>query len=309
MTFLNSQFYTTPYDILFNTLDLNYLDTAMATAGCTINGTQWVGANSLKIAQDTYAAGGYVLVVEGAVPTGAPLGGAAGEFCEIGSLTAPNANGTMLYNVRALAANALAILCVGTCSSFGGIPAARGNLTTAKSVYDSLTSTTDKAKVINIPGCPPHPDWIVGTISHIVSTNITLPQLDRYRRPVEQGYGEYQCNAGPCPWRFNNTQKRANNSNNSLISEPDYNNRYPIEGNSRALGKFKWTRTSPPDVGCLGILGCKGRKTKADCSRRRWNTDVAEEYGVNWCVGSRGNCQGCTDPGFPDRVGKFYTFK
>ena len=36
--------------------------------------------------------------------------------------------------------------------------------------------------------------------------------------------------------------------------------------------------------------------------------DAAENYGVNWCVGSRGGCHGCTEPAFPDKVGKFYTF-
>ena len=89
--------------------------------------------------------------------------------------------------------------------------------------------------------------------------------------------------------------------------EDGWNRRYPV-GDSRALGRNKWTVNDHTNVGCLGILGCKGRKTKADCSRRRWNTDVAEEYGVNWCVGSRGNCHGCTEPTFPDKVGKFYTF-
>jgi hydrogenase small subunit len=76
-----------------------------------------------------------------------------------------------------------------------------------------------------------------------------------------------------------------------------------------SLGRNKFSINDHTNVGCLGILGCKGRKTKADCSRRRWNTDVAEEYGVNWCVGSRSNCIGCTEPTFPDKVGKFYTFR
>jgi len=155
------------------------------------------------------------------------------------------------------------------------------------------TRTGLAAKVINISGCPPHPDWIVGTIAHILDTHLTLPAVNTNYQPVDYGYKEYQCNAGPCPWRYNNA-----------AAKDGYNPRYP-EGDSKDLGKYKWTRD---DLGCLGILGCKGRKTKADCSRRRWNSDEALTYGVNWCVGSRAGCHGCTEPAFPDKVGKFFTF-
>jgi len=314
----NTRFYTTIDDLLLNTLDLRYHDTLMSAAGAYVDGSQWGGTNAIAESQAMYAASshtapGYVLVVEGAVQTGA-----SGDYCHIGKMYSQTGGETMLENVRALADHAIAVLCVGTCSSFGGIPAARGNLTGATSVYNALESPVgsmtsaertrrqeNRAKVVNIPGCPPHPDWIVGTIAHIISTNITIPPLDSNRRPVDYGYGEYQCNAGPCTWRYNNTNSRTNN-NNVFAIPPDYNNRYP-EGNSRALGKNKWNNMN--DVGCLGILGCKGRKTKADCSRRRWNTDEAESYGVNWCVGSRAGCHGCTEPTFPDRVGKFFTIK
>jgi hydrogenase small subunit len=231
----------------------------------------------------------------------------------------------MLEVTTAFAQKALAILAVGTCASFGGIPGARGNVPNAKGVCFSgdkqggaiETSAINvknraagsiAAKTFNISGCPPHPDWIVGTISHILDTNITLPSVNRNYQPVEYGYKEYQCNAGPCPWRYNNTATRNNNNsgtdNSTSVAESDWNRRYPL-GDSKALGRNKWTGT---DLGCLGILGCKGRKTKADCSRRRWNADAAENYGVNWCVGSRAGCHGCTEPAFPDKVGKFFTF-
>jgi hydrogenase small subunit len=328
MSLLNTVFYTTIDDLLLNKIDLEYLDTAMATAGAIVDGTQYPGANSLKAAQDVYNAGltwptsgkPFVLCVEGAIQMAAPLGASAGDYCRIGSLTAPGGPETMLANVTAFANNpgCVAILSIGTCSSFGGIPGARGNVTNAQGVGFSgtalggaLVSKTDMRKkkglaekLINISGCPPHPDWIVGAISYILDTYITLPPVNRNYQPVDYGYQDYQCNAGPCPWRYNNTQNRAHNTGSTLVPEPDYNPRYP-EGNSRALGVHKYTGT---DLGCLGILGCKGRKTKADCSKRRWNSDAAENYGVNWCVGSRGGCHGCTEPTFPDKVGKFFTF-
>jgi len=380
MSLLNSVFYTTVDDLLLNRINLAYLDTAMATAGAYVNGVQAPGdSNSLKVVQDIYAGAAttanYVLVVEGAIPCADPTGvnASAGDYCRIGSLTGVGANETMLYNVRALASRAIAVLAVGTCSSFGGIPGARGNVTDARGcLYKGTSSIKSKVNVngvkinygfgalndpalgnktgaalttglvptgtatggiddlgvinkpvINISGCPPHPDWIVGTIAHILDTNLQeFPAVSSYNRPTDYGYKEYQCNAGPCPWRYNNTAMRKYNNtdttNSLTITEPDANRRYPI-GDSRSLGKYKWglkpgSGTGAGDtagtlaMGCLGILGCKGRKTKADCSRRRWNADAAENYGVNWCVGSRGGCQGCTEPAFPDKVGKFYTF-
>jgi hydrogenase small subunit len=317
----------------------------MATAGAFVNGLEYTGANALTEARYVYSNLPYVLVVEGAIPVGTPAGSTAGEFCEIGELVPGDSNATMLNVTRKFASNVncAAVLAVGTCSSFGGIPGAKGNVTNARGLLyqgtrankgalnDPTLGTPISKPVINISGCPPHPDWIVGTIAHILDTLGTavadyragdaqalvnaLPPVTSYNRPVDYGYREYQCNSGPCPWRYNNTDARRKYDSGARGSgpttpEPDWNRRYPL-GDSRALGRMKWRSNDAlagDALGCLGILGCKGRKTKADCSKRRWNTDVAEEYGVNWCVGSRGNCHGCTEPTFPDKVGKFYTF-
>ncbi len=324
MSLLNSVFYTTVDDLLLNRINLEYMDTAMATAGAYVDGVQYPGANSLAAAQAVYnGTAPFVLVVEGAIQVGTPTGGAPGDYCRIGNLTGTGEE-TMAGNVQLFAnhASCLAVLCVGTCSSFGGVPGAQGNVTGAKgfaysgtanggamtTALETKTGTGLAKKVINISGCPPHPDWIVGTIAAILDTNLALPPLGSYRRPTDYGYREYQCNAGPCPWRYNNTQQRKNNNsgtaNSITFAEPDWNRRYP-QGDSMRLGREKWTSDA---LGCLGILGCKGRKTKADCSRRRWNADAAENYGVNWCVGSRAGCHGCTEPAFPDKVGKFFTF-
>ena len=407
VSLLNSAFYTDAADLLINTLDLNFHKTLMTAAGAVATG--YNSTNALTVARDAYngidngtnpATPLYVLVIEGGIQCGKPKNGQMGEFCTNGNLTGTSEGShnheTMLYNIQRFAKNALAVLSVGTCASFGGIPGGRGSATDSRgalyrgtqygkgALLDPTVSTFTSGSpltnvlgmpieqaTINISGCPPHPDWIVGTIAHIVSNlppiatilgwlgttppdtgsvksalAASLPQLTNYRRPRDYGYGEYQCNAGPCVWRYNNSTKRAKNTDSygnwtpnpwpyqnlstdpfapwgwndpswtggpaGTVSpdatyysgEPDYNNRYP-EGDSKKLGRNKWTGK---DLGCLGILGCKGRKTKADCSRRRWNTPDAETYGVNWCVGSRGNCHGCTEPTFPDRVGKFYTF-
>jgi Ni,Fe-hydrogenase I small subunit len=184
------------------------------------------------------------------------------------------------------------------------------------------------AKTINISGCPPHSDWIVGTIAYLLATNFSLPPLEAYARPLDY-YGEYQCNAGPCEWRYN----QGYNS----TDEPQYDNPKPALSytskikyggpiippvpdtvptlnstkDSSSLYKYKWENvptTNKRAVGCIGVLGCKGRKTKADCSMRRWNADGPTRLGTGWCVGSGAGCHGCTEPAFPDKVGKFFNF-
>lgn len=333
MTLLNSINFLTVDELLLNQIDLKYHDTVMATAGAYVNGVLYDGANPVYEAQQIYAGtGAFALVVEGAIPTASPTGGShQGDHCRIGDLTG-DGDETMYHNVRAFAnhPNCAAVLAVGTCSSFGGIPGAKGasTVTAAKGVCytgtanggavatatEARTRTGVAAKVFNVPGCPPHPDWIVGTLAAILADDTaSLTNMTTYMR-LRDYYGQYQCNAGPCPWRYNNTQNRKNansnkdpltvTDNSQAFAEPDWNRRYP-QGDSKQLGREKWTGDA---MGCLGILGCKGRKTKADCSARRWNADVSGEGGMNWCVGSRGNCQGCTEPAFPDKVGKFYTF-
>ena len=71
---------------------------------------------------------------------------------------------TFQQAVTELAAKAAKILCIGTCASFGGIPAAGPNPTGVKSVKDVTGKPT-----INIAGCPAHPDWIVYVIAQLLA--------------------------------------------------------------------------------------------------------------------------------------------
>jgi NiFe hydrogenase small subunit HydA len=84
-------------------------------------------------------------------------------------------------------------LAVGTCASFGGISSARNNPTDAvglQFLHDTkggLLGADYLSKkglpVINIPGCPSHPDWIVETLIMILSDRMTKELLDTYNRP------------------------------------------------------------------------------------------------------------------------------
>ncbi len=148
-------------DILMNHINLTYHPVLMSTAGLP----------AYQAAEATYAEGGYVLVVEGAVATQY-----GGRCCWPWS----NANGeeeTFQAVVNKYAGKAAKIVCAGTCASYGGIPASGNNPTLAQSVQ----AVTGKA-TINIPGCPPHPDWMVWAIVQILLNNSI--SLDCYRRPT-----------------------------------------------------------------------------------------------------------------------------
>jgi hydrogenase small subunit len=155
---------------------------------------------------------------------------------------------------------------MGTCASFGGIPAAKPNPTSCKSVKDVLEADGINKPLINIPGCPPHPDWFVGTVAGVILNGLpTADDLDDFLRP-KAFYGK-------------------------LIHENCPRRAYFDEG--KFAMKFG-------DEGCLYELGCKGPITYADCPLRRWNS------GTNWVIGAGAPCNGCTQPEFPDNTAPFY---
>jgi hydrogenase small subunit len=168
----------------------------------------------------------FVLVVEGAIPTKA-----GGGFCTVGEKA-----GVPLTSeqwIRKLGPAAKAIINVGTCSAFGGIPAAENNPTGAQPV----SKIVPKATMINVPGCPPHPDWVIGTISHVLLFGI--PVLDDDSRPkVFYGKNVHEnCER----YAFFEAEKFAS----------DYG-----------------------EEGCYYELGCKGPNSFCDAPLRGWNNGV-----------------------------------
>ncbi len=240
VSLLNTIHYMTIDDLLINKLDVRYHPTVMAAAG------------ELAVGAAENAPSGHVLVVEGAIPRGA-----GGDYCHIWP------GMTMLDALESFAQNAGVVLAVGTCACYGGMSAGSPNPTGAAGVKDILGPGT----VINIPGCPAHPDWIVGTVAMLLSG--VMPELDGDGRPVV----------------FFGSHVHQNCPNRGLGG-----------GQAQSLG----------DVGCLNKLGCKGQQAHADCPLRRWNAAGQGEQGVNWCVGARNPCQGCTEPDFPDGMSPFY---
>jgi hydrogenase small subunit len=151
---------TTAASVLLDSINLVYHPNLMALAG----------QSAVDIAKQAYNKGGYILAVEGGVPTA--FGGRA-----CWAWTYNGVDVTFQQVVKDLSAKAAGILAIGTCASYGGIPAAGSNPTAVKSVKDVTGKST-----INIAGCPPHPDWIVYVVAQLLLGK-SIP-LDGSGRPT-----------------------------------------------------------------------------------------------------------------------------
>ena len=216
------------------------------------------GQPVVKILDDaTESKGGYILVVEGAVPL-------RDNCCSLGEKDGKKVS--MAQRVKDLAKSADAVVALGTCASFGGIFASHPNVTECVGVGDLLKKEGIEKPLINIPGCPPHPDWFLGTVAQVVLFGLPGPDaFDELCRP-KLFYGQ-------------------------LIHE-----NCPRRAHFDA-GRFAKTLGEPY---CLYLLGCRGPLTHADCPTRQWNG------GVNWCIENNHPCIGCCEPEFPDGTSPFF---
>lgn len=180
------------------------------------------GENVINVLRQQETQKDYFLVVEGSIPTKDN-----GVYGRVGEKT-------FLQWVKELIPNSLGVIALGTCASFGGIFSAKPNPTGCKSVKEIMKENNMEKTLINIPGCPPHPDWFLGTVAKIIAG---LPlNLDELGRPKDFYGGLIHEN---CPRR------------------PYFDK-----------GKFANSFT---EEGCLYLLGCKGPFTYSDCPTREWN--------------------------------------
>ncbi|CAD7287702.1 Quinone-reactive Ni/Fe-hydrogenase small chain [Campylobacter majalis] len=207
--------------LIFDYISLEYHETLMAAAG-------WQAEHNLEHAIEKYK-GQYILLVEGGVPTGDTEG-----YLTIG----PHGTTGKQSAVKA-SENAAAIFAIGTCSSYGGIQAAKPN--PSNSV--GLSKVTDK-KVINVPGCPPSEKNIVGNLLHYILFG-TLPALDVFGRP-KWAYG----------LRIHDLCERR-----GRFDAGEFVQSFGDEG--ARLGY------------CLYKVGCKGPYTFNNCSRERFNSHTS----------------------------------
>ncbi len=217
---LTRSFSPTIEDLIFNVISLDYDDTLMAAAG-----SQAEAARERAMKENF---GKYIVVVDGSVPTGE------------GGIYNCAAGRTAVDILTETAKGAAAIVCVGTCSSFGGIPFADPNPTGARPVSDLIADRP----IINVSGCPPIPEVITATLLQFVSTG-AVPDLDEHRRPKAF---------------FGNT------IHDRCYRRPFYDQ-----------GKFAKTfdDEGARNGWCLYELGCKGPTTYNACATVKWNGGIS----------------------------------
>ena len=146
-------------DVLLDSISLDYTETLQAAAG----------HQAEKSLQDTIknAAGKYILLVEGSIPTND-----GGIYCTIAGRTAEDI-------LQEAAKDAAAVIAWGSCASHGCIQAAKPNPTGATPVHELISKP-----VINVPGCPPIADVMTGVVTHLLVLG-SAPELDGLGRPKE----------------------------------------------------------------------------------------------------------------------------
>lgn len=203
--------------LIFDYISLEYHETIMAASG-------WQAEENLHNAIEKYK-GNYILMVEGGIPTGATE-----MYLTIGSH-----GKTGRENAAFACNNAAAIFAIGTCSSYGGIQAARPNPSGAMPLH----KVTNKP-VINVPGCPPSEKNIVGNLLHFILFG-TLPALDNFGRP-KWAYGR----------RIHDLCERR-----GRFDAGEFVQNFGDEGAKNGY--------------CLYKVGCKGPYTFNNCSQERFN--------------------------------------
>ncbi|SUT99021.1 hydrogenase 2 small subunit [Actinobacillus lignieresii] len=190
--------------------------------------------------------GQYILVVDGSIPVKDD-----GIYCMI-------AGKPVLEHIKEAAKDAMAIIAIGSCAAWGGVPSSGNNPTGASNLSDILPGMP----IINIPGCPPNPHNFLATVAYII-TYKKLPNMDKLNRPLF-AYDRLI---------HENCYRRPHFDAGRFARE------YGDEGHRQG-----W---------CLYHLGCKGPETYGNCS----TLEFCDVGGNNWPVGIGHPCYGCNEQG------------
>ncbi len=211
----------------------------------------------------------FVLIVEGSIPNEKING--EGHFSGMGVNPSNGQPITTNEWIDRLAPKSAATIALGTCATYGGIPAMKNNPTGAMGLCDYLGwgwTSAAGIPVVNIPGCPAQPDNTTEALTVLtmaLAGIAPIPELDEQHRLV---------------MHFGRTVH---------------------EGCNRAAfyehGNFATEYGS--DHRCLVKLGCKGPVVKCNVPIRGWQS------GVGGCPNVGGICMACTMPGFPDKFMPF----
>ena len=198
-----------PASIVLEMISLNYSETLSAAAGWSME----------EAKEQTIAAGNYILIYEGAV-----LNGWDGNALRIAGKTGNE-------HLIEAAEKANAVVALGSCAVNGGWMAAHPNPSNAQGVQQFLKAQGIETPVINIPGCPPNPEWLCAILVEVLLLN-KLPELNAENKPA-QIFGQTV---------HDNCQRRGH------FGSPEEAKGY-----------------------CLYPLGCRGPQTKANCGVVRYN--------------------------------------
>ena len=222
-------------DLILNVISLDYHETLMAASGAQAE-------EALKQAvQENF--GKFVLVVEGSIPTKQQ-----GQYMKLGGRPA-------LDVLKELGPKSAAIVAMGSCASWGGVPSSGPNPTGAQGV-DSIVK---EKPVVNLPGCPPNPYNLLAVVLEYATMG-RLPALDEINRPK---FAFDRFIHDHCP-------RRAHFDAGRFVKQ------FGDEGHRQG-----W---------CLYKMGCKGPVTHAACSTRHFN-----EVPDVWPIGIGSPCVGCTE--------------
>jgi hydrogenase small subunit len=202
-----------PASLILDKISIRYHETIMAASGHMAE----------KAREETIKEGGYILVAEGSIPS------ADDRFCMVGG-----------HSFRQIAIetaeNAAAIVGVGACTAFGGIPRS----TPSKGV--PLSEILPGKPIINLSTCPVHMDHLMGTVVYFLVTH-KAPPLDKLGRPLMY-FGQSV---------HDNCRRRAHFDEDEYLTD--------------------WNDPKQKDW-CLLEKGCKGPETYSDCPIRRWNNGI-----------------------------------
>lgn len=218
-------------EIVLDVLSVDYHETIMAAAGHQ--------AEDARLQTMKARNGKYLAVVEGGIPLKD-----GGVYCCVGGKASVDI-------VREVCGGALATIAVGTCASYGGIPAAAPNPTGAVGVKDAVPNAT----VINLPGCPLNTDNLVATIVYFITFG-KLPVVDGKGRPLF-AYGK----------RIHDNCER----------RPHFDAGQYVE---------QWGDEAHRKGYCLYKMGCKGPETFHNCGIQRYNERTSWPVGAgHGCAG------------------------
>ncbi len=170
-----------------------------------------------------------------------------------------------------MAPHAAAVIAIGTCATWGGVPAAAGNVTGSMGLMDFLGEnyrSTLGLPVVNIPGCAPQGDNFTETVAAVLlflQGIGPLPEFDSLGRPA---------------WLFTDTVHQGC-TRGGFFEEGIFAKEYG-------------------DKECLVDIGCWGPVVQCNINKR------GAVNHVGGCMNVGAPCIGCTMPGFPDAFAPFY---